>query len=155
MISAHAARSSAEFAAAWWANYLCAPDVDEGDLAEKVAPATTVLEPTTAAMPGSAVDEGVISQEQVSRLFTGIAERVRAELGHGRRVRLQMSHHAVDPILGDALADAEIDLSDGRLAFALPSAVMEITHDTVVVQHAYTADPPQIVWQPSSDKAGS
>ncbi|MGV9386504.1 hypothetical protein ACWDRB_62635 [Nonomuraea sp. NPDC003707] len=154
MIHPHAACSSADFAAAWWANYLCAPDVDEGDLTE-VDPATAVLEPTTAAMPGSAADEGVISQEQVSRLFTGIAERVTAELGYGRRVRLRVSHHAVDPILGDALADAEIDLSDGRLAFALPSAAMEITHDAVVVQHAYTADPPQILWQPSSDQAGS
>ncbi|MEV4360159.1 hypothetical protein [Nonomuraea sp. NPDC049625] len=154
MISAHAARSSAEFAAAWWANYLCAPDVEEGDLAE-VDPATAVLEPTIAVMPASAVDEGVISQEQVSRLFTGIAERVRVEVGHGRRVRLQVSRHAVDAILGGALADAEIDLSDGRLAFALPSAAMEITHDAVVVQHAYTTDPPQIVWQPSSDQAGS
>ncbi|WP_433444784.1 hypothetical protein [Nonomuraea sp. CA-141351] len=84
-----------------------------------------------------------------------VRRRVVGELGHGRRVRLQVSHHAVDPILGDALAEAEIDLSDGRLAFALPSAAMEITHDAVVVQHADTADPPQIVWQPSSDQAGS
>ncbi|MFC7582347.1 hypothetical protein ACFQYP_00035 [Nonomuraea antimicrobica] len=54
-------------------------------------------EPTVAAMPGSVVDDGVINEEQVCRLFTGIAERVRAELGHGRRVRLQVSHHSVDP----------------------------------------------------------
>ncbi|WP_431921061.1 hypothetical protein [Nonomuraea jabiensis] len=64
-----------------------------------------------------------------------------------------MSHHAVDPILGDALADANIDLADGHLAFV--AATMEITHDAVVVQHAYTTDPPHVLWRPNADQSGS
>jgi hypothetical protein len=32
-------------------------------------------------------------------------------------------------ILGDVLAEANIDLAEGRLAFALPAATMGTTHD--------------------------
>lgn len=51
-------------------NYLFAPDVDERDLDD--------VEPATAVMPGSAVDEGVVTQERASQLRTGIAQRVAA-----------------------------------------------------------------------------
>jgi hypothetical protein len=116
MMHPHSARTSAEFAAAWWANYFFAPDIAADDL-DEVDPTTAVLKTTPVALPGSVVDDGAIAQEQVSRLFTGISERVAAELSQGRPARLYVSDHAVDPMLDDALAEAGIDLADGRLAF--------------------------------------
>lgn len=107
---------------------------------------TAVLKSTPVVLPGSAVDDGAIAQEQVSRLFTGLSVRVAAELSRGRPARLYVGDHALDPMLDDALAEAGIDLADDCLEFTRPSATMEITRDAVSVHHHYTTDP-QILWQ--------
>ncbi|WP_431921324.1 hypothetical protein [Nonomuraea jabiensis] len=154
MMHPHVASSSAEFAAAWWVNYFVATGVDAADLGE-VDLTAAVLGSGTTVLPRSAVAEGLVTQEQVSRLFTAIAERVTAALHQGRSAQLYVSHHAVDPILDDALAEAGIDLADGRLAFTLPAATMLIIRSAVFVPHAHTADSPQILWQAGPEPTGS